>query len=58
MRVVQTRPGEEGKGPATIDLGTDFFDFGLETEINVPESDEVFDATSLAEEQLDASSDG
>lgn len=56
MRIVQTRPGEEGKGPATIDLRTDFFDFGLEPEVDVPDSDEVFDATSLAEEQLDASS--
>jgi hypothetical protein len=57
MRIVQSRPGEDGEGPTTIDLRTDFFDFGLEPEIDVPDSDEVFDGTSLAEEQLDASSD-
>jgi hypothetical protein len=56
-RVVEARPGEDGKGPATVDLRTDFFDFGLEPEVDVPDSDEVFDATALAEEQLDNASD-
>jgi len=56
MRIVQLKPGEDGKG-STIDMRTDFFDFGLEPEIDVPDSSEVFDATSLAQEQLDASSD-
>jgi hypothetical protein len=57
MRIVQLRPEEGGKGPTSMDMRIDFFDFGLEPEIDVPDSSEVFDATSLAEEQLEASSD-
>lgn len=56
MRVVRLGAGEEGDGQ-TIDMRIDFFDFGLEPEIDVPDSSEVFDATSLAQEHLDASSD-
>lgn len=55
-RVVQLRPQKDGKGQ-TFDLRVDFFDFGVEPEIDVPDSGEVFDATSLAKEQLDASSE-
>jgi hypothetical protein len=53
MRVFQLRPapGEE----KTIDMRTDFFDFGFEPEIELPDSDEVFDATSLAKEELESS---
>lgn len=53
MRVFQVRPapGEE----QTIDMRTDFFDFGFEPEIELPDSDEVFDATSLAKEELESS---
>lgn len=53
MRVFQVRPapGEE----KTIDMRTDFFDFGFEPEIEVPESGEVFDATSVAKEELESS---
>ena len=57
MRIVESTPGDEGEGPTTIDMRTDFFDFGFEPEIDVPDSDEVFDATSLAQEQLDAAGD-
>jgi hypothetical protein len=55
MRVLQLRssPGED----QTIDLRTDFYGFGLEPEIDVPDSDEVFDATSLAKEQIESSGD-
>ncbi len=55
MRVFQVRPapGEE----KTIDMRTDFFDFGFEPEIDVPDSSDVFDATSLAKEQLEAPGD-
>ncbi|MGN6587015.1 MAG: hypothetical protein ACTHKT_06010 [Solirubrobacterales bacterium] len=56
MRVVQLRPNEGGKGPTSMDMRIDFFDFGFEPEIEVPDSSEVFDATSLAEEQLEAPS--
>jgi hypothetical protein len=54
MRIRQTMQGEDGEGPTTIDMRTDFVDFGIEPEIDVPDSSEVFDATSVAEEQLDA----
>jgi len=53
MRLFQLRPapGEE----KTIDTRTDFYDFGYEPEIELPDSDEVFDATSEAKEQLESS---
>lgn len=56
MRVAQSRPAEDGNGPTAIDMRTDFYDFGLEPEIEAPDSDEVFDATSLAKEGLEDSS--
>ncbi len=52
MRMVHTQPQVEGEGTATMDMTMDFFDFGLEPQIDVPDSDEVFDATALAEEEL------
>lgn len=52
--VAQTKPGEEGTGPTTVHVRMDFFDFGYEPEIRVPDSDEVFDATSVAQEEIDA----
>jgi hypothetical protein len=54
MRVVQTKPGEEGEGPTTIDMRIDLFDFGIEPEIELPDDDEVFDATSVVREQAEA----
>jgi len=57
MRLVHTQPPEKGKGPTTIDMRMDFFDFGLDPEIDVPESSEVFDATDLAREKLGLSDD-
>jgi hypothetical protein len=36
-----------------MDMRLDFYDFGIEPVIEVPGSDEVFDATSLAEEGLE-----
>lgn len=32
MRLVRSQPTEEGKGPTTIDMRMDFFDFGFEPE--------------------------
>lgn len=55
MRIAQLKSGGRAKSPM-IDMSTDFFDFGFEPEIEVPDSSEVFDATSLAQEQIDASS--
>jgi hypothetical protein len=52
MRIVQRTPGDDGEGPTTMDMRMDFFDFGIDPAIDVPDSDEVFDATSLAKEEL------
>lgn len=52
MRILQTQPQAEGKGTMSMDMTMDFFDLGLEPQIEVPDSDEVFDATGLAEEEL------
>ena len=47
MRIVMVQPQDEGED-VTMHMRSEFFDFGLETEIEPPDSDEVFDATSLA----------
>jgi hypothetical protein len=52
MRLLHTEPQIEGAGTKTMDMHVDFFDFGIEPQIEVPDSDEVFDATELAEEEL------
>jgi outer membrane lipoprotein-sorting protein len=52
MRIVQETPGDDSEGPTTMDMRMDFFDFGIDPEIDVPDSDEVFDATSLAKEEI------
>lgn len=56
MGFVQSQPGEKGEGPTTVNMRMDFFDFGLEPEIDAPDSSEVFDATALAQEELGISS--
>lgn len=48
MRILSSHPPDEGKPEVTIDVVIGFFDFGYEPEIETPDSDEVFDATSLA----------
>lgn len=53
MTMTQPQPGGKGKGSPTIDLRIDFYDFGFEPEIDVPESGEVFDATVLAKGQTE-----
>lgn len=52
MTLVQSTPQIEGDGITTMKVRMDFFDFGIEPVIEIPASDEVFDATSLAEEGL------
>lgn len=52
MRIVHTQPQVDDEGTATIAMRMDFSDFGSEPEIDVPDSDEVFDATALTEEAL------
>jgi hypothetical protein len=55
MRIVKTQEGEGGEGPETIDMRIEFFDFGPVNEIEVPDPDEVFDATALARKQIERS---
>lgn len=52
MRIVQRTPGDDGEGSTTMDMRMDFFDFGIDPQIDVPEPDDVFDATSMAKEEL------
>lgn len=52
MRFVKSQPGEGGEGPSTVDMRMDFFDFTHIPEIDVPDQSEVFDATSVAEDQV------
>ncbi|HEX5928012.1 MAG TPA: hypothetical protein VFY48_01320 [Solirubrobacterales bacterium] len=53
VRVLGTQPGDNGEEPSTMDMRMDFFDFGATPEIEVPDSDEVFDATDMARDGLD-----
>jgi hypothetical protein len=52
MRFVHSQPEEKGKGSTTMDMTMDFFDFGITPEIDVPDQDEVFDATAQTREKL------
>jgi hypothetical protein len=57
MRYVKAERGEDGeKAPAT-DMRVDFFDFGIEPEIELPDSNEVFDATAIGREAAGLPSD-
>lgn len=53
IRIVKSMPAEGDEGPVKTDMKMDFFDFGATPVIELPDSDEVFDATSMAEEELD-----
>ncbi len=57
MRLVNSRPSDKGDGPVTTDMRMDFIDFGIEPEIEVPDSSEVFDATELARDKAGLSAD-
>jgi hypothetical protein len=57
MRLVSSQPEEGGKGSTTIDMRMDFYDFGIDPEIEVPEPSEVFDATALAKDEIGLSND-
>lgn len=52
MRLIHSQPAEQGEKSLTMDMRMDFFDFGFEPEIEVPDSSEVFDATDLTREKL------
>jgi hypothetical protein len=53
MRILSTEPAEGDEGPTTVDMRMEFFDCGTIAAIELPDEDEVFDATSMAEEELD-----
>lgn len=55
MRLVHEASGD---GRGAIDMRMDFIDLGIEPEIEVPNSSEVFDATEMAQEKLGLSDDG
>jgi hypothetical protein len=52
MRLIHSQSAEQGEESLTMDMRMDFFDFGFEPEIEVPDSSEVFDATDLTREKL------
>jgi hypothetical protein len=58
MRYVKSEGKEGGGKSTTMDMRMDFFDFGFEPEIAVPESDEVFDATDLGKEAAGLPTEG
>lgn len=49
MRIVTSVPGAEDDGLTTTDMQIDLFDFGAQPEIELPDSDEVFDMTAALE---------
>jgi outer membrane lipoprotein-sorting protein len=53
MRIVQTTVQVDSGETMTTKMQMEFFDFGLDPQIDAPDSSEVFDATSLAEETLE-----
>jgi hypothetical protein len=56
-RIVKSQPPEKGEAPTTIAMRLDFVDLDLVPDIDVPDSDEVFDATALMQEEIGSSSD-
>jgi hypothetical protein len=58
MRLVQAHADDKGGASTTIDMRMDLFDLGIDPEIAVPDSSEVFDATSLAKEELEGTGNG
>lgn len=57
MRLVSFQPGKGDEGSTTMDMRMEFLGFGDVPEIEVPDSSEVFDATSLAKDAIDRSND-
>lgn len=57
IRLVQSKPNEDGEGVTKIDMRMDFSSFGSVPEIEVPDEAEVFDATSKVERQFDSSTE-
>ncbi len=57
MRIVNLQPHGEG-GETSTDMTMDFYDFGAEPKIEVPDSSEVFDVTEQTKEELESSNNG
>jgi hypothetical protein len=57
MKFVKSQPREDGDGSVTTEMRLDYYDFDLVPDIDVPDSDEVFDATSLAQDEIARSND-
>jgi hypothetical protein len=54
MRMVMTMPAPAGQPALTMDMTTELFDFGAHPAIVLPDESNVFDATPMLREQLDA----
>jgi hypothetical protein len=52
-RVVQTAPQVDSGEITTTKMQMEFFDFGIDPQVEAPDPSEVFDATALAEETLE-----
>lgn len=52
MGLVYSAPRAEGDGSTTTDLRMDFFDLGIEPEIDLPPSDKVYDMTAALRKEL------
>lgn len=52
VRILATDVSPDGD-EVTTDMRMDFFDFGFTPKVEIPDEDEVFDATSMAEDALD-----
>jgi hypothetical protein len=52
MRIVAKVPVEH-QPPVTTDMTMEFFDYGAEPEVTLPDEDVVFDATPILEEKLE-----
>jgi hypothetical protein len=57
MRYVKVEREKGDEKATTTDMRVDFFDFGVEPEIELPDSSEVFDATAIAREATGLPSD-
>lgn len=57
MRYINVEREEGDEKATTTDMRVDFFDFGIEPEIELPDSNEVFDATTIAKEAAGFPSD-
>jgi hypothetical protein len=57
MRYVKVEREKGDENATTTDMRVDFFDFGFEPEIELPDSSEVFDATTIAREAAGLPSD-